>query len=85
LCEDRAAQKDRECNTNGADQVKTVARHDSLPRFAGAPLIFYNCIRSVARHKVVIVDKRQSLVRDAFQVGRKRGFAGPHSLWITAM
>ena len=32
----------REDNTDVADQVKTVARHDSLPRFAAAPLIFYN-------------------------------------------
>jgi hypothetical protein len=44
----------REQRTDDADQVKAVARHDSLPRFAGAPLMFYNCIRFLSRHKVVI-------------------------------
>ena len=33
LCEGRRAHNKREHNTDGADQVKTVARHDSLPRF----------------------------------------------------
>jgi hypothetical protein len=36
------ALKKREQRTDDADQMKTVARHDSLPRFAGAPMMFYN-------------------------------------------
>ena len=43
LCDDgRAQQRAASNNTDDADHVKTAARHDSLPRFAGAPLIFYN-------------------------------------------
>ena len=34
------AQNKREHNTDVADHVKTAARHDSLPGFAGAPLMF---------------------------------------------
>ena len=40
LSDDGRAQQGREQRTDDADQVKTVARHDSLPRFAGAPPIF---------------------------------------------
>jgi hypothetical protein len=47
-------QNKRENNTDVADHVKTAARHDSLPRFAGAPLIFYNRVGSVSSHKIVI-------------------------------
>ena len=54
LSDDGRAQQGREQRTDDADQVKTVARHDSLPRFAGAPLMFYNCLGFLARHKVVI-------------------------------
>ena len=39
LSDDGRAQQGREQRTDDADQVKTVACHDSLPRFAGAPLI----------------------------------------------
>ena len=48
------AQNKRENNTDVADHVKTAERHDSLPRFAGAPLMFYNRARSLSRPKVVI-------------------------------
>jgi hypothetical protein len=42
LCERRSAHKKREHNADGADHVKTAARHDSLPRgrSQGALLIF---------------------------------------------
>ena len=40
LSDDGRAQQGREQRTDDADQVKTVARHASLPRFAGAPPIF---------------------------------------------
>ncbi len=36
LSEDGRAQQGREQRTDDADQVKTVARHDSLPRFVRA-------------------------------------------------
>jgi hypothetical protein len=54
LRERMETQEDREYNTDVADQVKTAARHDSLPRFAGAPSIFYNSERPLSSHKVVI-------------------------------
>jgi hypothetical protein len=54
LCERREAQEEREHDTDDADQVRTAARHDYLPGFAGAPLIFYNRELLDSRHKVVI-------------------------------
>ena len=42
LRDSRGVLKKCEQRTDDADQVKTAARHDHLPRFAGAPLIFYN-------------------------------------------
>jgi hypothetical protein len=50
----RGALKKREQRTDDADQVKTAARHDYLPGFAGAPLMFYNRGLLDSRHKVVI-------------------------------
>ena len=43
------AQNKREHNTDVADHVKTAARHDYLPGFAGAPSIFYNCVGSACK------------------------------------
>ena len=68
LRDSRGVLKKREQRTDDADQVKTVARHDSLPRFAGAPLIFYNRVRSVSRSKNVI-PARTAEVRSACPVG----------------
>lgn len=41
--------KEREQRTDNADQMESVARHDSRPRFAGAPPCFYNGARSRSR------------------------------------
>jgi hypothetical protein len=54
--------KKREQRTDDADQVKTAARHDSLPRFAGAPWIFYNRLPRVSSSKVVIDSQWQRSV-----------------------
>jgi hypothetical protein len=54
LRERRRAEKERDYYTDVADHAKTVARHDSLPGFAGAPLIFYNRALLDSRYKVVI-------------------------------
>jgi hypothetical protein len=55
----RRAEEDSDDNGDVADQMKTAARHDSLPGFAGAPLIFYNRMRADSRYKVVIISKQQ--------------------------
>ena len=58
------AQNNREHSTDVADHVKTAARHGSLPRFAGAPLIFYNRVGPLARHKVVIEMNGRATISD---------------------
>ena len=64
--ESRGVLKKREQRTDDADQVKTAARHDYLPGFAGAPLIFYNRLQPDSRLKVVILNGRGA--RSAAQV-----------------
>ena len=53
LRDSRGTLKKREQRTDDADQMKTVARHDSLPRFAGAPQMFYNLGQRVASLRAV--------------------------------
>ena len=65
----RRAQKNSNDNADVADQTKTAARHDSLPRLAGAPLIFYNRVRVLARHKVVIGLRQSSATMGNIDAG----------------